>query len=157
MVQRSALPARICVDCGHPADAHREERPDHRDGFVGDAPSCQGEGPGFACSCQRTVQAVNHAAELAIELQRAERRRLGYALLAAVILALAVGVGSVLASRRYAREAVSESERKLCAMVILNDDTYRQTPPATEAGQAIAKNFRDLRAALGCPPYKEQR
>jgi hypothetical protein len=135
---------------------HREERDPHQDGFVDNAPSCEGKGPGYACSCKRAFQAVKHAGELAIRNQHEERRRLGYALLAAVVLALASGLGSVLASRMYARQAVTDSERKLCSIVILSDDTYRQTPPTTPSGKAIAKNFRDLRAALGCSPYKEK-
>lgn len=130
------------MDCGHAADLHREELPDHAEGFVDDAPSCTGAGPGFACSCKRTVQAVNHAGDLAVELQHQERRRYGYALLTALLLALAVGIGSVLASYRLAEQGRTESEQKMCEVLKLSIDNasraqaaYERQPPTTPAGK----------------------
>ena len=46
------------------------------------------------------------------------------------------------------------SERKLCAVVITSDDTYRETPPTTPVGKKQAANFARLRDQLGCPPYE---
>lgn len=81
-------------------------------------------------------------------------RGLGVILLAGLVLALGSAGGSILASRRYAENAIHESEQKLCGVVILSDDTYRETPPATKTGKEIAANFAYLRQAYGCPPYQ---
>lgn len=142
MIRRAALPALICVDCGHDADHHRDP--------LADPPTCTG-GDG-TCVCARTRQAINHhAADVAAE-QQAERKRLGAALLASMALTLAVGFGSVLASRALAGQAVRQSEQKLCSIVVLSDDAYRRTPPSTPTGQQLADNFTRLRRDLRCTP-----
>ena len=43
------------------------------------------------------------------------------------------------------------SERKLCAIVTLMDDTYRATPPKTATGISMAASTADLKRQLGCP------
>lgn len=78
-------------------------------------------------------------------------RRLGAAMLTMVGLVLAVGIGSVLASRALADQSVRRSEQKLCGLVVLSDDAYRDNPPTTELGRRQAINFAQLRRDLGCP------
>lgn len=137
MIQRTALPALVCADCGHLAHLHGEV--------------CIGN---EECSCTRSPDAINrHAAEVLSGL-KAERRHLGYVLLASLVLTLAAGGGSVLASRELAERSIHESEQKLCGMVILSDDTYRANPPTTATGREVAENFRYLRQAYRCSPPK---
>lgn len=48
------------------------------------------------------------------------------------------------------REARLSSERALCEVVVVLDDAYRETPPATVAGRNVAKAVADLRVANRC-------
>lgn len=79
---------------------------------------------------------------------------LGRILIGGVVLVLAASGGSIWASQRLAeqstRDAVRQSEQKLCAIVVLSDDQYRETPPTTELGRKQAENFAQLRRDLGC-------
>lgn len=81
-------------------------------------------------------------------------RGLGVILISGLVMALGSASGSVLASKRLAEQSIRESEQKLCGLVILSDDTYRESPPATKTGKEQAKNFAYLRRAYGCPPYQ---
>lgn len=47
-------------------------------------------------------------------------------------------------------EAIRESNRKWCDVVILFDDTYKNTPPTTAAGQQLAKWFNARRTDFDC-------
>lgn len=46
--------------------------------------------------------------------------------------------------------AIQESNRKWCDVVVLFDDTYRNTPPTTPAGQQLAKWFAERRTDFNC-------
>jgi hypothetical protein len=97
--------------------------------------------------------------------RKEERRRIGYALLSALLFALAVGLGSVLASRAYAQSTVQDTEQKFCQIVAYARDTearkaagYANDPPATEAGQQQREQtqmslraYQDLLRSLSCP------
>jgi len=43
------------------------------------------------------------------------------------------------------------NQRKFCTVVGTMDDSYRETPPTTEAGRNLAASIADLRRQLGCP------
>ena len=40
--------------------------------------------------------------------------------------------------------------QKWCAVIVLFDDTYKDTPPTTEAGKTLAREFKELRKAFFC-------
>jgi len=72
-----------------------------------------------------------------------------------MIATVMLAAGATLITMRILTErAIRDSERKLCAIVILSDDAYRQNPPTSETGKALAKNFSVLRKDLGCKPYE---
>lgn len=47
-------------------------------------------------------------------------------------------------------QAIRESNRKWCDVVILFDDTYKSTPPTTAAGQKLAVFFAARRKDFEC-------
>ena len=53
--------------------------------------------------------------------------------------------------REAVHQAIVDSNRKWCDIVVLFDDTYRATPPTTPAGQKIAAYFTNLRKDFQCP------
>ena len=67
----------------------------------------------------------------------------------AVSMALTAGVAVW-----QARQAVHETEQRWCGLVSTLDDTYRTTPPQTEAGRRVAEQIARLRAEFGCPPRR---
>lgn len=80
----------------------------------------------------------------ASEAQRHSEWRWRIAMILTVIMASA---GTLYISGERTRQ----SERKLCAIVTSMDESYRETPPSTAAGRAMAVNLSDLRQQLGCP------
>ena len=81
---------------------------------------------------------------------RGAAARASYTILIATLTALMAAGASILTTVLL----TTRSEHKLCAIVILSDDTYHRTPPVTDIGRAQAKNFSQLRKDLGCAPYK---
>jgi hypothetical protein len=160
MVQRGALPAHICFDCAHNADVHRPAR---ETGLCG--------GDDGSCACARTREAIERHGGDIIEERKEERRRIGYALLSALVFALAVGFGSVLASRSFAQASIRDSEQKFCLSVTFARDTearkvagYANDPPVTEAGKeqmeqtkTSLRAYQDLLRSLGCPQSEGKR
>lgn len=161
MVQRHALPVLLCFDCGHEADEHRAS------GLRGLL--CGGDDGG--CTCARTREAIIHHAADITAAQNQERKRIGYALLSALVFALAVGLGSVLASRAYAQSTIEDTEQKFCQIITYSRDTearkaagYANDPPATEAGQQQREQtemslraYQDLLRSLSCPQSEGKR
>lgn len=144
MIQRSALPAVICADCGHPASEHRRD------------PASLETCNGGECPCPRTERVVNHAADVVLAAAKAERKRLGYALLVSTLAALLAGAGSLGISAYNTRQ----SERKLCEVMQLSSDNgrrqlaaYERQPPATAAGQ---EQYKQLKVALSAVERLEQ-
>lgn len=76
----------------------------------------------------------------------------GWMILSLFAFMVAAGFGILWQAGRIADDSVRQSERKLCDIVVLSDDAYRQTPPVTELGRKQAANFAKLRRDLGCPP-----
>lgn len=72
--------------------------------------------------------------------------RLGIGVATVILAAGSSLLGTVVLTHR--------SERKLCDIVILSDDTYHQNPPTSDLGRKQAENFSKLRTDLGCKPYK---
>jgi hypothetical protein len=67
----------------------------------------------------------------------------------AAMLASALGSGT--AAVVISLHAQAESERKLCGIVIAQDDAYTDTPPTTPTGKRVAEAMDKLRRDLGCP------
>jgi hypothetical protein len=82
-----------------------------------------------------------------------DRRRDAYFYLVLVITMVLAGGTSAFVSVTLNHR----SERKLCAVVINADDSYREREPVTPAGKLQAANFSRLRHELGCPPYQGAR
>jgi hypothetical protein len=74
-------------------------------------------------------------------------RRNAYLLAVMLVTVLFAAASSILVSVIL----TNRSERKLCAVVITSDNTYRETPPTTPTGRVQADNFSRLRRELGCP------
>jgi hypothetical protein len=66
----------------------------------------------------------------------------------AAMLASSLGAGG--AALAISLHAQAESARKLCGIVIAQDDTYGTTPPTTPTGQRIAIAMHKLRRDLDC-------
>lgn len=49
------------------------------------------------------------------------------------------------------REARRASEQAFCGIVTLLDDSWRRTPPSTQAGRDLATAVRGARATYNCP------
>lgn len=98
-----------------------------------------------------------------ISILESDRRARGYRLLllwASVIVVLAVGVTWVnvqnnrsIARERSAREA---SERALCQVIVVLDDTYRKAKPTTPAGIQVARAIANMRAVNHCAPRTQE-
>lgn len=89
------------------------------------------------------------------EEARIRIQRGAYVYLIMIVTVICACAATLLTMRYLSDRAIRESESKLCAIVILSDDTYRQNPPTTELGRKQAQNFSDLRKSLGCKPYRE--
>lgn len=72
--------------------------------------------------------------------------RLWYALLVS-FLASVVIAGTCLI---YTAQMQQRSDRRWCALLSNLDETYKESPPRTEAGQRQAAEIRRLRKAFGC-------
>lgn len=66
----------------------------------------------------------------------------------AVILVscISTGIASVVISLHYSAVA----DRRLCAVVLVQDRAYKQRVPTTDAGKNMAKAISDLATALDC-------
>lgn len=64
---------------------------------------------------------------------------------------LTSAIVSVVFSKVMTDYAVRKSQQTLCTIVVLQDDVYRQTPPATPTGKKLAEAFVDLRSQYRCP------
>lgn len=89
--------------------------------------------------------------ELREEVERRTKRG-AYFWAVMVITSVVAGGGSFGLSAWNVRQ----SERKLCALVVSQDDNFHRTPPSTPLGKEQARNFANLRRAYGCPPYQEE-
>lgn len=94
-----------------------------------------------------------------VEEIRAERRKDAYfwlIMVATVIFAAAssilVSVGVNQRSIERERAARQASERAFCGIIILLDDSYSRTPPATQAGKELAQAVSNARVINHCPP-----
>lgn len=76
--------------------------------------------------------------------------RLWYALLVSFLACVAVAVGSVWYSRMTAEDAQRRSDQRWCALLSNLDETYKETPPQTPAGQKQAAEIARLRTQFGC-------
>lgn len=45
---------------------------------------------------------------------------------------------------------VTEQQRKICGLIVLMDDTYRQNPPPSDTGRQMRDEVRKYRARIGC-------
>lgn len=43
-----------------------------------------------------------------------------------------------------------ERAREICGLIVVLDDAYRETPPATPVGQHVADEIHRYRLRLGC-------
>jgi hypothetical protein len=80
----------------------------------------------------------------------AANRRTAYAVAASYVCAAALAVTAVFVSTVRTEEAVHDSERKWCALLVPLDDGYKLTPPPTESGRRFAAIIHDLRVDFGC-------
>lgn len=72
----------------------------------------------------------------------------GYGLAIVLIVCISLTGASLAISLAVARNAV----RQFCDIVVTQTDSYRQTPPTTDAGRNLAGKFETLRERLECPP-----
>lgn len=81
----------------------------------------------------------------------------------AVLVALLVAVVSAPSAMAYANRVARQAEErartesfnnelKWCSVVGTLDRTYREQPPTTPTGQALAESIADLHVQLRCPP-----
>lgn len=136
MIQRSALPAVICADCGHPASEHRRD------------PASLETCNGGECPCPRTERVVNHAADVVLAAAKAERKRLGYALLVSTLAALLAGAGSLGISAWNTRQ----SERRDCDSLRADITAVESAGRLTQGGVAITQSRRVRYEQIGCIP-----
>ena len=66
-------------------------------------------------------------------------------------LALVIALYSQAQSERQLEAQRRESERKLCTVLIAQDEAWSETTPTTVTGRRVAEAIRDLRRDLGCP------
>jgi hypothetical protein len=74
------------------------------------------------------------------------KRGVWYIVLAIFLSSVSTGAVAVV----IALNAQSESERKLCGIVVAQDDAYSQTTPSTETGRRLADALGKLRRDLHC-------
>lgn len=74
------------------------------------------------------------------------RGQVWYTLLVTIAASILVGAASVTISLR----SLHASNRKLCDVVVAQDDAYSTTPPTTPAGRRIASSMHKLRGDLDC-------
>jgi hypothetical protein len=90
------------------------------------------------------------------EEQRVARSRGAYFWLVMVAYMVAAPAIAILVSRQIsidaADRATRQTEMKLCAIVVMSDDYYRTTPPASETLKRQAAAMADLRRQFHCPP-----
>lgn len=87
------------------------------------------------------------------------RLRIPWYLLVAVVLlpvlfsTLVLVISLRTNERAVAAERMSRrvSELAMCQLVVLLDDTYKQTPPPSETGRQVALAMANLRVANHCP------
>lgn len=95
------------------------------------------------------------------EESRVRQSRGAYFWLVMVAYMVAAPAVAILVSRQISIDAAQRttrsSEMKLCAVVILSDDYYRELAPASTnpTVKAQAEAMSDLRAQFHCPPPKE--
>lgn len=84
-------------------------------------------------------------------------RKVLYAAILAIILAIAVGVNSVLyaqdqghRAQRAAEQSALREQQQICQIIDVLDAFYQKSPPANRDGQALAKAIHNYRVALGC-------
>jgi hypothetical protein len=99
---------------------------------------------------------VQQPVTVRLEGETADRRygRLVVSWLLPVFTAILSTVLCLTVSERNAqrgREARAELQRTQCAIVVAQDDNYRDVPPQTELGRRNAASMAQLRVALGCP------
>lgn len=87
-------------------------------------------------------------------------RKVLYALILTIVAVLAVGVNSILYANHEAnkaqRAAAANTElqlQNLCGFVVVIDDAYTQTPPATPGAIRFAAEIHHLRSALHCDQH----
>lgn len=68
------------------------------------------------------------------------------------ILPILLSVLSVYASVRFSERARLDSDQKDCALVAAINRAYRETPPTTPTGQAVARAYEEQYQQLRCPP-----
>jgi hypothetical protein len=63
-----------------------------------------------------------------------------------LVSSLSTGVAAVVISLH----AQAESERRLCGVIIAQDDAWSETTPSTVTGRRVAEAVAKLRRDLGC-------
>lgn len=65
------------------------------------------------------------------------------------MLVASFAIGAV--SMVYANLAAAQSQRRLCGLIVAQDDVYRESPPTTPTGRRVAAETSRLRADFDCP------
>lgn len=66
------------------------------------------------------------------------------------VLALLVSLHVSSQSVRREEQARRASEKAMCAVIITQDDVYRESPPSTGTGKRVAEGMANLRQAYRC-------
>jgi hypothetical protein len=87
-------------------------------------------------------------------IERDDRRWWPYVVsVGASLLSAALAVVISIASQQRSED---KTRQYTCAVIVSQDDNYREAPPATETGRRNAASMRQLRVALGCPMNDEE-
>lgn len=62
-----------------------------------------------------------------------------------VLISVNTSARAIDSDRRARAEAVAESRKVSCTLIIAQDRAYTETPPATELGRDVARAWHDLR------------
>lgn len=68
----------------------------------------------------------------------------------AVFVSVYASQNAIEESEHKSAAALSESQRKWCALLVPLDDGYKVTPPPTESGRRFARIIHGLRVDFGC-------
>ncbi|WIM97848.1 hypothetical protein ACTOB_001402 [Actinoplanes oblitus] len=79
-------------------------------------------------------------------INEVDAQRRGYYWVAILASSMATGTAAVAISLH----AQAESERKLCGIVITQDEAWSSSTPTTVTGRRVAEAMRQLRRDLGC-------
>lgn len=81
------------------------------------------------------------------------RARTVYAAVVVFVTLVAVSLLNVAYTNHVDRQAEQrniERVREICGLIVVLDDAYQQTPPATSVGRNVADEIHRYRERLGC-------